>query len=155
MSGSLMESVVAELGGWIWWLAGFALLAAELAVPGVFLVWIGVAAIVIGAISLMAWDAAWWGWEVQLIGFALLSVVFVLAGRRYFGRDVETDQPLLNRRTDSLLGRTAVLAEPIAEGRGRIRLDDSWWPVEGTDLPAGTRVRIIAARDSTLTVEPA
>lgn len=152
MSGSLIETVATELGGWIWWLAGFALLAAELAVPGVFLVWIGAAAIVIGAVSLMAWGAPWWGFEVQLIAFALISVAFVLAGRRYFSSAVDSDQPLLNRRVDSLVGRTAVLSEPIREGRGRIRLDDSWWPVEGPDLAEGARVRVVSASGNRLTV---
>ena len=49
---------------------------------------------------------------------------------------------------------TATLQEPIVEGRGRIRLDDTWWPVNGEDLPAGTRVRIASARGRTLTIEP-
>ncbi|RVL11686.1 NfeD family protein, partial [Sinorhizobium meliloti] len=59
----------------------------------------------------------------------------------------------LNRRGESLVGRTAVLEQPIAEGRGRVRLDDTTWSVEGPDLPVGARVRIVASSGRHLTVE--
>jgi inner membrane protein len=82
-------------------------------------------------------------------------VALTLAGRSYFARkDNESDQPLLNRRGDSLVGRTSTLVEPIREGRGRIRLDDTWWSVTGPDLPAGMRVRVADWTGSELIVEP-
>jgi membrane protein implicated in regulation of membrane protease activity len=80
-----------------------------------------------------------------------------MAGRKVFpatGTD-DTDQPLLNQRERQLVGRTATLEEPIVEGRGRIRLGDTLWRVSGPDLPAGTRVRVTAAADGELSVEPA
>jgi len=70
-------------------------------------------------------------------------------------RDEETDEPLLNRRADQLVGRTAVLEEPILDGYGRIRLGDTTWRVAGPDLPAGTRVRVISAKGGELQVEAA
>ncbi|MEP4419973.1 MAG: NfeD family protein, partial [Nitratireductor sp.] len=39
----MIASVLVELGPWSWIVLGFALLAAEILVPGVFLVWIGLA----------------------------------------------------------------------------------------------------------------
>ena len=36
------------------------------------------------------------------------------------GRDDDSDQPLLNRRGEQLIGRMATLTEPIKDGRGRI-----------------------------------
>jgi len=87
--------------------------------------------------------------------FAALSIAFALLGRKYFGKNREaSDEPFLNQREASLVGRTATLQEPVVEGRGRIRLDDTWWSVNGEDMPAGTRVRIAAARGRTLTIEP-
>lgn len=122
---------------------------------GVFLIWIGLAALVIGALSLFFWEAAFWAWQLQFVLFAALSIIFALLGRRYFGRNRDTsDEPFLNQREASLVGRTATLQEPIVEGRGRIRLDDTWWSVNGEDMPAGTRVRIAAARGRTLVIEP-
>lgn len=152
----MLHDAVVNLGPWSWWILGVVLLAAELAAPGVFLIWIGAAAIVIGVLSLALWEAAFWTWHVQLLLFAVLSGAFALAGRRFYSsRNQETDEPNLNRRGESLVGRTATLHEPIAEGRGRIRLDDTWWSVMGPDLPAGTQVKVVAASGRDLTVEAA
>ncbi len=151
----MIASMIASLGPWNWWILGFVLLAAELAAPGVFLIWIGLAALVMGTASLFLWEQALWSWQIQLLLFAGLSVIITLIGRRFYGSDdAKTDQPLLNRRGESLVGRTATLAEPIREGRGRIRLDDTWWPVSGPDLPAGMRVRVAHWSGSELIVEP-
>jgi membrane protein implicated in regulation of membrane protease activity len=46
-----------------------------------------------------------------------------------------------------MIGRTATLAEPIREGRGRIQSGDTLWRVSGPDLPAGTRVKVVGAND--------
>ncbi|MBW6421667.1 NfeD family protein [Rhizobium sp. XQZ8] len=152
----MLHDAVVNLGPWSWWILGLLLLVAELLVPGVFLIWIGAAAIVVGALSLALWDTALWGWHIQLLLFAVLSVVFAILGRRiYAGRGQTSDEPLLNRRGESLIGRTATLHEPIAEGHGRIRLDDTWWTVVGPDLPSGTRVKVTAASGRDLTVEAA
>ncbi|MCJ8509544.1 NfeD family protein [Rhizobium lemnae] len=151
----MIASMIASLGPWNWWILGFVLLAAELAAPGVFLIWIGLAALVMGTASLFLWEQTLWSWQIQLLLFAFLSVIITLIGRRFYGSDdAKTDQPLLNRRGESLVGRTATLAEPIREGRGRIRLDDTWWPVSGPDLPAGMRVRVAHWSGSELIVEP-
>ncbi|MQY00244.1 NfeD family protein [Sinorhizobium medicae] len=150
----MIERIVLELGPWSWWVLGLLLLAAELALPGVFLVWIALAALVTGALSLFFWEAPFWSWQLQFVAFALLSVASVLIGRRFVSSSAESDEPLLNRRGESLVGRTAVLEQPIAEGRGRVRLDDTTWAVKGPDLPVGTRVRIVASSGRHLTVEP-
>ena len=77
-----------------------------------------------GALSLLLWEAGFWVWQAQLVFFAVLSVVAVLLGRRFLARSGNTtDEPLLNQRGARLIGRTAVLEQPIVEGRGRIRLD--------------------------------
>lgn len=150
----MIEVVLTELGPWSWWVLGLALLAAELLLPGVFLVWIGLAAIAVGLASLGLWGNAWWPWEVQLLVFAALSVVFVLAGRRFYaGPAGGSDEPMLNQRGATLVGRIATLGEPVRDGRGRVRIDDSFWPVKGADMPAGTRVRITGADGATLSVE--
>ncbi|WEX77004.1 NfeD family protein [Sinorhizobium numidicum] len=151
----MIARIALELGPWSWWVLGLVLLAAEVVMPGVFLVWIALAALATGALSLILWDAAFWAWQVQLVVFALFSVVAVLIGRRFISSSKASDEPLLNRRGESLVGRTAVLEQPIAEGRGRVRLDDTTWSVEGPDLPVGTRVRIVASSGRHLTVEPA
>lgn len=151
----MLERMVTELGPWTWWILGLILLAAELAMPGVFLVWIGLGALATGILSLVLWETAYWGWQLQFLVFAVLAVVSTLLGRKYLSRGNEvTDEPLLNQRIASLVGRTATLQEPITNGRGRIRLDDTFWPVKGPDLPAGTQVKVVdTGGGSELTVD--
>lgn len=152
----MLARIAAELGPWAWWVLGIALLILEVLLPGVFLVWIGIAAILTGALSLMLWNEAYWAWQAQWLVFSALSLASVLIGRRIIMRRGEaSDQPYLNQRGRSLVGRTAVLEQPIREGRGRIRLDDTVWTVEGPDLPVGARVRVTASNGRDLTVEEA
>ena len=150
----MLAKIVTELGPWSWWVAGLVLLAAEMIVPGFFLVWIGLAALIVGALSLLFWDSAFWVWELQAILFALLAVATTFAGRRLTLRNATTDEPFLNQRGASLVGRTATLHEPIREGRGRIRLDDTLWQVMGPDLPVGTQVKVVSSSGRDLRVEP-
>ena len=152
----MIERLIVELGPWNWMVLGFVLLVAEILAPGVFLIWIGIAALLIGAASLLLWDAAFWTWQVQVLAFLVLALVSAYAGKRFFSsQHAKSDQPLLNRRGDQMIGRTATLAEPIREGRGRIQLGDTLWRVSGPDLPAGTRVKVTGAAetDLELTVE--
>ncbi len=150
----MLSSIFSELGPWNWMVLGFALLALEILVPGVFLLWIGIAAILTGALSLQLWEWGFWTWQVQMLVFLGLSLVSAFAGKKIMrGTEQETDEPLLNRRAEQMVGRTATLADPITEGVGRVKLGDTVWRVFGPDLPAGTRVRIVAARGGDLTVQ--
>lgn len=152
----MLERIFTELGPWNWMVLGFVLLILEILVPGVFLLWIGIAAILVGALTLQLAHAAFWVWQAQVVLFLILSVISAYVGHRVMAKTGgESDQPLLNRRAEQLIGRTATLAEPIAEGRGRIRLGDTFWLVTGPDLPVGARVRVTAVKDMELVVESA
>ena len=153
----MIASIVAELGPWNWMLLGFILLCLEIFAPGVFLLWIGIAALIVGSASLLLWDAAFWTWQVQVLIFLVLSLASAYVGKKLVrDRETASDQPLLNNRGAQMIGRTATLAEPIKEGRGRIKLGDTTWRVSGPDLPAGAQVRVIGAADTDLelVVEP-
>lgn len=152
----MIARMIVELGPWAWMVLGFVLLAAEIVVPGIFLLWIGLAAIATGALSLALWGADFWIWQVQWLVFLALSLISAYAGKRIMsGYGDESEQPLLNRREAQLVGRTATLSEPISEGYGRIRIDDTMWRVRGPDTPAGARVRVTAVDNSELVVEAA
>lgn len=148
----MIERLLAELGPWNWMVIGFALLALEIVVPGFFLLWIGLAAIVTGTLSLLFWDASWWMWQVQVLIFLALSLVAAWGGRKIMGSDKvpESDLPLLNLRAAQMIGRTATLTEPIRNGRGRVQLGDTMWRIAGPDLPVGTTVRVTSASDADL-----
>jgi hypothetical protein len=143
---------IETLGGWSWWVLGLVLLGVELLAPGFFFLWFAIAAMLIGVSALLI-D---WPWQLQVLGFVVLSVIAALIGRRFAGNaDGETADPHLNLRASRLEGRTFILSEPIVEGSGRLRIDDSVWQVRGPDAPAGARVVITGADGAVLTVKNA
>lgn len=153
-----MELLIDQFGVWLWIIGGFILLLLELAVPGVFLLWIGLAAIATGAIAIVAIGPAadWLVWQTQLAVFLFLSAVFTITAKRYASAPSgDASAEKLNRRGAALVGRTATLIEPIVNGHGRIRLDDGSWRVSGPNMPVGATVRILSAEDGLLIVEPA
>ena len=141
-------------GPWAWWILGILLLVAEIAVPGNFLVWVGIAGLLTGLLSNLFWETSWWVWQVQWLTFAALSALSLWLGRTWLHRNRDlTDEPTLNQRGASLVGRTADLIDPIHNGRGRVKIGDTIWMVSGPDLPAGSRVKIVASDGSDLKVE--
>ncbi|MBT4045990.1 MAG: NfeD family protein [Rhodospirillaceae bacterium] len=113
--------------------------------------WLGMAAGVVGAIVFFAPEMDW-KWQFTL--FALLSVASIVVSRRYLKRrPLATDHPELNRRGAQYVGRMFILDEAIVGGRGRMRVDDSTWQIEGPDLPVGAKVTVTALAGATLRVE--
>lgn len=143
-----MTGIIEQLGPWTWIIAGLILLGLELLAPGVFLIWFGVAALITGSIAFLT-D---WSWQTDLIVFVVLAVVAVFIGRRYFNRPGESEQPLLNQRAARHIGTVHVLADPIVEGQGRIRIDDTMWRISGPDLPSGSRVKVTGVDGAVLSV---
>jgi len=132
------------------------LLVAEILLPGNFLVWVGIAGVITGGISLLLWETSWWVWEFQWLTFAVLSAISVFVGRRWLIRsDASSEEPTLNDRGASLIGRTADLIDPIANGHGRVKIGDTIWMVTGPDLPAGAKVKVTGSHGSGLIVEAA
>jgi len=141
---------LAGFGPWAWILAGLVLLALELVLPGGILLWLGLAGIVTGLAAFVQPI----GWPMQFLLWGALSLLGIFGWLRYArGREAASDRPFLNRRAERLIGREAMLDEPIESGFGRIVLDDTVWRVAGPDLPAGRRVRIVAAEGAELRVE--
>lgn len=63
-----------------------------------------------------------------------------------------SDEPGLNLPGARAVGRRLVLTDPIVAGRGRARIGDTVWMIEGPDLPAGACVRVVGRRSSVLIV---
>jgi inner membrane protein len=136
---------------WAWLVAGLVLCALEMLVPGVFLLWLGIAALLTGVIAI----ATGVGPTVQLLLFAVLSIIAVYAGRTWFTNlPPESDDPLLNDRLSRLIGETVTVETPLSGGRGRVRVGDSVWPAEGPDLAAGANAVVVASRGGALIIEP-
>ncbi len=137
----------------IWACVAAALIAAEALAPGAFLLWLGFAAAAT-FVLLLAVPALTTVWQV--IAFALFSMISVALYWRFVrGHGRVSDQPLLNRRAQHLLGQVYPLESAIIDGRGRIKVGDAFWAVEGGDLPTGTPVRVLAIDGMNLRVSAA
>jgi len=134
------------------WLAiGLVLAIAEMAIPGVFLIWMAGAAILTG---LAAWVLPI-GLPLQIVLFAVLSIVAVFIGRRYLkANPVVGADPKMNMRGDRVVGEMVVVTQAIEAGSGRVKLGDSEWLARGTDAAVGTRMRVAGHDGTILMVEP-
>ena len=138
---------------WHWLAFGLFLLTVELLAPGMFFLWMAQAA---GVTGLLLFVFPGMGWELQTGVFSVLSVVGIALARRFFKRHpIESDQPLLNRRTAQYIGRVFTLEQPIVNGQGKIKVDDSNWKIRGEDCEAGTRVIVVDADSVVLLVKRA
>lgn len=142
---------LSELTFWPWLILGVALVILETLAPGVVFLWMGLAALATGLVAL-AIDGL--SWQIQVLIFAGLSVVSVTSGRLWLRRHpTATDHPTLNRRGEQHVGRVFTLEAPIVNGIGKIRVNDSTWKIIGTDLPAGTQIKVVGTEGTVLRVE--
>ena len=139
---------------WHWMLLGLALMVAEIATPGgFFLIFFGVAAVIIGALAGI--DAAGPVW-LQLLLFSVLSVASLLLFRNRIMRMFQHDpqQPPVDR----LIGEIGTASEDLAAGAiGRVELRGSAWTARNRSpgvVARGTRVRVVSVDGLTLFVEP-
>ena len=148
-----MTEMFSTLGTWNWLIFGFILMALELAAPGVFLFWLGLAALLVGLVSFALHPS----WQSQLLMFAVFAVAAVPIWRRLASNPsrASVSNPFLNRRTAALIGREFTLEKPIIDGSGTVRIDDTVWRVAGPDAPAGSRVKVVQADGANLTVAAA
>lgn len=136
-----------------WAAVALLLFAAETLAPGAFMLWLGFAATAVFVVVMLVPGIPV---LAQVAAFVVLSFVSIQVYRTWFrGRERGSDQPALNRRAESLVGRVVPLDQPIVNGRGRVQIADAYWEVTGPELPAGAAVRIVASRGMSLQVEPA
>ena len=140
-----------ELDAQWWWLILAVLLGiGEIALPGVFLIWIAAAAALTGIVTALTGIPA----VPQLLIFAATSLLSAWFGRRwYLDNPVQSADPLLNDRAARLVGRTVIVTAPIIHGRGRVKVDDSVWPATGPDLPEGAVALVTGCSDGVLVGE--
>ena len=150
---AMLEGIVTELGPWNWMVLGLVLLALEI-----------VAARLLpavdrhcGAVDRRPVTSAVGGRFLDMARpGGHLSRAFVdlppMPARRSLGEtSAETDQPLLNRRGEQMIGRTATL-----DGTDHRRTRHAFASAtrcgvcQDPDLPAGARVRVKAATDTDL-----
>ncbi len=134
---------------WHWCLIGLIFLGLEVFAPGAVFVWIGVGALITGALTGLLGIASW---QAQCLLFILLSFAALFLGRRFIRRAAPASHPTLNKRLAQYVGRDAELEEAVVGGVGKVRLGDTLWRVRGPDAPAGAKVTVIDVSGSDLVV---
>ena len=145
-----MTEMFSTLGTWNWLVFGIILMALELVAPGVFLFWLGLAALLVGLLSFVVQPS----WQSQILMFAVFAAAAVPLWRRVARNHTSASKsnPFLNKRAEALVGRVFTLEKPIIDGSGTVRIDDTIWRVAGPDAPAGSQVKIVRADGASLTV---
>lgn len=140
-----------ELNHWTWWVLGLLLLVLEMFAPAAVFMWMGLAALVTGFVLFVIPDMIW---ELQLVMFSLLSVISIITWKRLFGKRMNvSDEPLLNRRAQQYVDRVFTLDQPIVNGVGMVKVDDSSWRITGPELPAGARIIVVGEDGMSLRVD--
>jgi len=145
-----MEDLITIEAHYAWLAIGLVLAAAEMAIPGVFLIWMAGAALITGA---LAWFTPI-GVPLQIVIFAFLAIIAVFSGRRFLRQHpISEADPMMNRRGDRVIGQTAVVTQAIVGGSGKVRLGDSEWLARGSDAAPGVRMRVVGHDGVVLLVE--
>ncbi len=131
-----------------WMVGGLVLAALEMVAPGVFLLWVGLAAIGAGAAAgLMDLD-----WPGQIAVFVALALLLVAFAALRLGRRPPTT--LVNAPAAGLVGQTC-RAVAFRDGEGRVTLGDGTWParMEGAATPeTGQALKVVGLDGTTLLV---
>jgi membrane protein implicated in regulation of membrane protease activity len=141
-----------NLGAWNWFILAAIMMLLETIIPGVHFMWFGIAAVIMaGAVLLMPMPLA-----VQLVAFAVLSLLIILIARRFWApQAMKTDAPGLNERGMQYVGRIVTVAEPITGGRGKVRVGDTVWTAEGPELAEGATAKVTGVNGTALVVAAA
>lgn len=138
---------------WIWGIVGLALLGAELALPGFYLLWVGLAALIVCGVAAL-FDLSL---KAQLLLFGASAIATCVAGW-FFYRGMLRSGPAMNaddvnEAAAQMLGSVGEVLEPGVPGQIRVKVRDSVWLATGPDLAAGTRVRVVGQVGTVLRIE--
>lgn len=135
---------------WLWAALACLLLIIEMLSGTFFFLAMAAAAFATTAVAYVSQD-----YLSQWVAFALFSIIAVIVWKkiRPSTQHLQDAASGLNNRTRHLVGRQAVLSEPISNGMGRINIDDSWWQITGEDLPVGTHITVTAVQNMVLNVQ--
>lgn len=144
---------------WVWLGIGLVLILAELMTGSLFLMWPGLAALIMALIAVLAPPMPLAG---HLALFAALAVALAFLGRGVRHRLSAariSDRPLLNQRGAQLVGRRVVALSAFENGQGPVRLGDSQWAarLEGQRFDAvaeGAALVVKEVEGATLVVAP-
>jgi len=136
--------------GWLWAVGGLVLIGAEVLMPGVFLLWLGIAGLATAAIA----AALPISLELQLAFFSVTALLSCVIGWLVYRRSTRgRGHPTVNDPRARMIGSIGHVTEAIRDGQGKVRIGDSDWLAEGPDLALGAAVRVKALSGTVVKVE--
>ncbi len=149
----MLELLNDNLLWWHWIVAGLILLAAEMVTGTFLLLGLGVAAIAVGMIDLLAGI----GFITELLLWIFFSLTVLAIWLKWF-RNRETSR---SGQSNHRLDTPGTVTEPISpHQRGSVRFDapvlgnTTWHATAAVPVPKGTRVRIVRVVGQLMEVEP-
>jgi membrane protein implicated in regulation of membrane protease activity len=143
-----MEVNVFELKPAVWIIAGLVLAVLEMLVPGLVIIWFGVAAVVTGVLAIFVHNP-----YVQFGVFIVLSAVMVVFSQKIARKIThkEPEQVGANR----MVGVTGIVVQPIAPpALGRVKVNGDEWRAESkVAIAVGTTVRVLNVEGTRLIVD--
>ena len=134
---------------WHWWALGAILLAFEIASTTQYLLWPGIAALMVGVLKFA--DPGLDG-RLAVFLFAVFSVVATATWKRSaWGRAERDTHTNLNARSAQYIGRVVKAEESFVDGRGAVRIDDTRWIARAVDgsTPAKGDLLTVSGADRT------
>lgn len=127
-----------------WAVAGLALMAAELVIPGLVIVFVGAGALVVAG---LAWLGVLHAMVPCLVAWGLASTGMLVALRGWVKRFLPSEKAYAPHDPDAeAYGAVVDVVEAIpAGGQGRIRHEGTTWPATSRAgaLPVGARARLL------------
>lgn len=143
-----------QLEWWHWAVAGIVLVLAELAIPAFVLVWFGLGALLV-ALILAVFPV---GLTAQLMLWLLASLALTSGWFKVF-KPGQLKTPI-GGSDASVVGEIGLLTRDVAPfNKGEVRFQkpilggEVWACLADSEIPAGSRVRLVAVEGSYLKVE--
>ena len=136
---------------WWWFIAGVILILAEFSIPGVFICFFGIGALLTGC---AVWIFPQMPFALSLLLFTVLSVIFLFSCRRFMPKSfrgvVKVDRSDIEN--DDVVGAEAVVTEAIAPGApGKVEFRGALWTARADrSIAVGERAKIRERRNLTL-----
>ena len=146
-------TLIDMMGTWGWLSFGLILMILELIIPGTFIIWFGLGAVLTGiCVGLMTLTA-----PMQLTAFIVFSTISVFFGffvyKRLFGanKDVGTQD---RTGAQKYIGQSFKVVEAIEDGSGKVAVGDTVWLAKSKHhIAKGKRAKVVAVEGTILVVE--
>lgn len=131
-----------------WIVAGLVVSALEMVVPGFFIIWFGVAAVVTGILAILIRDP-WMQFGIFLVLSGVLVVFSRVIARKLTKPEPE---PVGAMRLDGAEGVVIQAIEPTSPGRVKL-IGEEWRAEAKESIPAGAKVKVLRVEGTRVIVE--